>query len=180
MTTDLSTGAALFSCHSSRDGLLLFICLFTPTEVQVHTGMQTPRNKSQWTKWQQRVHVCCNKAPFHFPLCAGPRAGSSTCLFSSVKSVSGRLERLSSPSVFVGVRDSHSNGRVLTTGDPDEEQSIVEVLLPYTYSALCDPPPPGNHRLSPSLQRGGGRGVLCGFGRVAPCVYVCVCLRSCV
>lgn len=67
--------------------------------------------------------------------------------------MSGRAESLSSPSGLLGVRDLHSNGRALSTGEPDEEQSRPAVS-PLTASAFCYRSPPGS--LSHLSDRGGG------------------------
>lgn len=88
------------------------------------------------------MHSHPNKTkPGHIPLC--PCAGSSSCLILHLKSLSGRSESLTSPPIFLGVRDLHSNGWALSTGEPDEQSRVV-VLLPRTASAFCYSPPPGS------------------------------------
>lgn len=46
------------------------------------------------------------------------RAGSCSCLFL-------RPESLTSPSVSLCVRELHANDRALSTGEPEEEQSVL-------------------------------------------------------
>lgn len=50
-----------------------------------------------------------------------------------LKPVSGRPESLSSPSVSLRVRDLHANGRLLSTGEPEEEQRLL--VEPHTAFA---------------------------------------------
>ena len=104
---------------------------------------------------------------------AGALAGSPSCLISPLKSMSGRAERLTSPSVFLGVRDLHSNGWALSTGEPDEEQSRVVVLLPHAAPAFCYSPPPAPVSLHFVSVAAGWRQMIVVWGRPSCCLHVC-------
>ena len=87
--------------------------------------------------------------------------------------MSGRAERLTSPSVFLGVRDLHSNGWALSTGEPDEEQSRVVVLLPHAAPAFCYSPPPAPVSLHFVSVAAGWRQMIVVWGRPSCCLHVC-------
>lgn len=142
------------------------IRIVTQAYEKIHRGLQTACKKKKNTSCTCTASKCVNALPQihshpnktkpgHIPLC--PCAGSSPCLILHLKSLSGRSESLTNPPIFLWVRDLHSNGWALSTGEPDEEQSRVVVLLPRTASAFCYSPPPGSGScLSVCGAKGGG------------------------
>jgi len=146
-SNSLSSGAVLFCCHSTLCALQPKMTFFFFHRVScLHTHRQFLGTRSI-RRMKKTTQVCrplamkitnqgATSNPFPFPehnaVCLTP-ACCSTCLISALESLSGRTERLCSPSVFSVVRDLHSHGWALRS----------RVLLPHTAPAFCYPPPAG-------------------------------------
>lgn len=147
-----------------------------PSCLHTHVCRCTQNHPSVWNT-DTRVHKgtavgytcaasqCVNVLLETFPSRWSPtltRAGSCSCLFL-------RPESLTSPSVFLHVRDLHANDWALSTGEPEQERSrLCCVGTTHCIWLLFYSSPPGSGGC-PSIRPAGKveTNVLCGCACVS-------------